>query len=270
MASDNALLNRLLEIEPPWTVRDCQWSSSGKRVELSIGVPLPRNWFGQAKPPGNESVRRWRHVNIGGAQCHVSAYLPRGLALGTQPWAANGNTGFSYAMSKQIFAMLSEGIEYAAICNLLEIPFQELWKFKFALDSGKANVEQPAAPAAAAPVRQPAAPTVASPVRQPAAAQPAAVAQPELQAAVASLVDIAVGDAVPDVTDPVWQELAEGRVSLDIRMLSLKLLLTRVRSQMEVIHDSEVRLSKLRELHRYFLKNERMLGHEIAQLHSFR
>jgi len=55
-------------------------------------------------------------------------------------------------------------------------------------------------------------------------------------------------------------------MKLDIRVLSLKLMLTRVRSQLEVISDDEVRLLKLRDLHRYFVKNERVLGHELAQL----
>jgi hypothetical protein len=71
---------------------------------------------------------------------------------------------------------------------------------------------------------------------------------------------------VPDVTDPVWMQLVNGEMKLDIRVLSLKLMLTRVRSQLEVISDDEVRLLKLRDLHRYFVKNERVLGHELAQL----
>lgn len=258
MAMDIALLNRLLEIEPPWTVRDCQWSTSGKRVELSIGVQLPKTWFGQARAPENESVRRWRHINIGAHQCYIRAYVPRGVSLGRQAWVANGDMGFSHAMTKQIFAMLSEGVEYGAICNLLEISFQDLWKFKFALDSGKAGIEQKAVPATAGP---------ASGVARAAPVMPGAAGASATEMAGHAGVP---ADGVPDVTDPVWQELAEGRVSLDIRMLSLKLLLTRVRTQMEVIHDREVRVSKLRELHRYFLKNERMLGHEIAQLHSVR
>jgi hypothetical protein len=73
-------------------------------------------------------------------------------------------------------------------------------------------------------------------------------------------------EGVPDATDPVWQQLAEGQVDLDIRTLSLKLMLTRMRSQMDVIRDSDVRLLKLRELHRYFVKNKRMLGYELDQL----
>jgi hypothetical protein len=71
------------------------------------------------------------------------------------------------------------------------------------------------------------------------------------------------------VSDPVWLKLIEGQVDLDIRALSLKLLMTRLRSQLEVITDEEVRMLKLRELHRYFVKNARMLGHELSQLRTY-
>jgi hypothetical protein len=74
---------------------------------------------------------------------------------------------------------------------------------------------------------------------------------------------------IPDVSDPVWLKLIEGQVDLDIRALSLKLLMTRLRSQLEVITDEEVRMLKLRELHRYFVKNARMLGHELSQLRTY-
>lgn len=43
-------------------------------------------------------------------------------------------------------------------------------------------------------------------------------------------------------------------------------MLSRVRSQLAVITDDEVRELKVRELHRYFVKNARMLGHELKQL----
>jgi phosphatidylserine decarboxylase len=35
---------------------------------------------------------------------------------------------------------------------------------------------------------------------------------------------------------------------------------------MDLIQDEEVRLMKLKELHRYFVKNERVLIHELNQL----
>ena len=140
-----------------------------------------------------------------------------------------------------MFALFNEGVSLNGICAITGIPLQELWKFKFALDQGKAAITDPARAAVAAQ---------------------AAVAAEAAAPAVAS------DDDVPDVADPVWLQLIEGRRDIDIRALSLKLLMTRLRSQMEVITDDEVRMLKLRELHRYFVKNARMLGHELAQLRT--
>lgn len=63
----------------------------------------------------------------------------------------------------------------------------------------------------------------------------------------------------PAVTD-------DSDVSPDIQVLSLELMLTRLRSKLNLIQDDEVRLLKLKELHRCFVKNGRMLIHELAQL----
>ncbi|HNB89487.1 MAG TPA: hypothetical protein PLP91_03795, partial [Plasticicumulans sp.] len=73
---------------------------------------------------------------------------------------------------------------------------------------------------------------------------------------------------LPEADDPVWGRLAGGDISIDIGVLSLKLLLTRVRSQYEAMPDDESRRLKARELHRFFVKNLRMLGAELQQLRA--
>ncbi len=85
-----------------------------------------------------------------------------------------------------------------------------------------------------------------------------------LAPAVATAPAVTDDSAVPDVTDPIWLRLFDGDVSLDIKVLSFKLMLTRLRSKLNLIHDDEVRL--LKELHRCFVQNERVLTHELAQL----
>lgn len=253
MALDQVLFNKLLQVEPPWAVRNIRVNEADRRVDVSIGVELPRSWFGLGrKAVGGETEKTWRHVNIGAYHCYVHVFMPKGVKLAKEPWAGDDDITFTRAMSKQVFVLLSEGVNYNGICTLLEVAFNDLWKFKFALDSGRAGVEQKGAKT----------PEAARPEMRAASAAPAGVATPDLPPQAAD----SESESVPDATDPVWQELAEGRFNLDIRVLSLKLLLTRMRSQMEVIHDSDVRLLKLRELHRYFLKNERMLGHELGQL----
>jgi len=39
-------------------------------------------------------------------------------------------------------------------------------------------------------------------------------------------------------------------------------------ADLELISDDEVKLLKLRDLHRYFVKNERVLTHELRQLRT--
>ena len=71
---------------------------------------------------------------------------------------------------------------------------------------------------------------------------------------------------VPDATEPVWGELLDGSLQIEIKLLSLKLLLAKLREQMKVISDPEVRTLKVCELQRYFQRYEASLGHELEQL----
>ena len=73
-------------------------------------------------------------------------------------------------------------------------------------------------------------------------------------------------DELPDVSDPMWLALLHGKRDLDVRTLSLKLLLTKLRTQARAIRDDEVMMLKLVELHRFFTRHRSVLRHEIAQL----
>lgn len=72
--------------------------------------------------------------------------------------------------------------------------------------------------------------------------------------------------AVPDADHPVWEQILDGSLDIDIRALSLRLLTTKLREQMRVISDGEVRRLKAYEMHRYFVRYEHNLAHELAQL----
>lgn len=76
------------------------------------------------------------------------------------------------------------------------------------------------------------------------------------------------GAGVPDAAHPIWAELLAGDIHLDIHVLSLKLLLTKLRDQVQRISDPEVRLMKAHELQRYFVRHAHLLGHELAQLNA--
>lgn len=75
---------------------------------------------------------------------------------------------------------------------------------------------------------------------------------------------------VPEADHPLWAMLLDGSLNIDIRMLSLKLLLTKLREQMRLITDTEVRLLKAHEMQRYFVRYEAQLAHELAQLNRLR
>jgi hypothetical protein len=71
---------------------------------------------------------------------------------------------------------------------------------------------------------------------------------------------------VPEPDHPVWEKLLDGSTSIDIRVLGLRLLLAKMREQMQAITDREVRMLKSYELQRYFARNQRQLAYELAQL----
>jgi len=72
---------------------------------------------------------------------------------------------------------------------------------------------------------------------------------------------------VPELTDPLWLALLSGETDIEIRSLSLRLLLGKLRAQAQAAIDDDIRVLKLVELHRYFERNQRALQHELAQLH---
>ena len=127
-----------------------------------------------------------------------------------------------------IVGMMRDGIKLQSICAILDITVGDLWKFKHGLDSGKTNLMTTLAETPAS--------------------------------------DAGTGSRVPEPDAPVWPGLLDGTLNLDIRLLSLKLLLTRMRDQMRVITDPEVRALKCYELQRFFVRYEKTLGHELSQI----
>ena len=130
---------------------------------------------------------------------------------------------------KELHAVFIDGVSSRVMCSLVDIPVAELWKFKHNLDNGKAGLSSPQA------------------VRTAPSTEPS-------------------NSAVPDPVDPVWEKLLDGSINLDIHALSLKLLLTKFREQFLLITDADVRMLKTHELQRYFVRHEKLLGHELTQL----
>ena len=235
---DKALLRQLLLIERPWEVRDYRLDVRKRRCDVWIAQEPERGWFGRPKAAPVGEVAVWQHLAIGPIRFHLHVTLPLGFESRGIGWMGETGMPFTRALAARVFALFGEGVSLQSVCTLLDLSLKDVWRYRYALDTGRTGGAEPESPA------RPAEPVPAATLAEPAPA----------------------GTAVPDVTDPVWLRLLDGDMSLDIKVLSLKLMLTKLRSQLDLIHDEEVRLLKLKELHRYFVKNERVLTHELDQL----
>lgn len=227
------LLQKLLEIEPPWQVVRVREDLGKRQVDVWVAQQTGKSsWFFGAKtatvPEDREQA--WRHINLGDIRCVVHAEAS--VEVAPKPWRGDVGQPFTHALSRLIVTMMHDGIKLQSICAILDITVGDLWKFKHGLDSGKTGLSTPLA---AAPTEEGA---------------------PESK--------------VPDSEASVWTGLLDGTIDIDIRLLSLKFLLTKMRDQMRVITDPEVRSLKCHELQRFFVRYEKTLGHELAQLEKFR
>lgn len=231
------LLQAGLEIDGRWQIVDVSYDSPRRQFDVRVAETAGRGgWFSRPKSAGSASERHvWRHVNVGTRRCFVHLSAAPGQLPSDQPWSGEPDMPFTHALSRQIASLLMHGVNLQAICSLLDISLTDLWKLKYNLESGKTRL-------ASVPPSSP----------SPEPSKPASSAD----------------GGVPDTTDPVWEQLLDGSINIDIRFLSLKLLLTKLREQMRVIDDNDVRMLKIYEIQRYFERNEPRLKHELMQLAS--
>lgn len=253
--SNVSILDLILEVKPPFEVVKRTVSHNQKRIDVWISTkvslansdaPAKSGWFGfrkasvKAEQPRTEidfsTFNSWRHLDLCGWQTFVHTPNPTPDAMLNQPWTGNVGQHFSHSLSRIIFGMFSEGASLAVICASLKINLTDLFKYKFALDKGQIGV-----------------------LPQGEDASKKNAISNELISGVGS-------NLVPSVDHPVWSEIAGGAIEIDLKTLSLRLLLTKVKSQYRMAVDDEVRSLHIRDLHRYFEKNYRTLSHEIAQI----
>lgn len=241
MRTEKLLLEQLLELHEPWEIRAVRTDIHGRRCEVEVGLAVPRAWFGFARKPSAPLVDRgeWRHLNLAGFRYVVRVVAPATVSLDRYDWAGEPGQPFTRGMSARLTRLLAEGVSLDGICRLFGVDPGEVWRLKRGLEtrSGRVAVQLDAGDGSSA-------------AAGPAAPGPGSV------------------PGLPEPDDPVWSRLAAGDISIEIGVLSLKLLLTRVRSQYEAMPDAESRRLKARELHRFFVKNLRMLGAELAQLRA--
>jgi hypothetical protein len=229
------LLYNLLELSHPWRVLDIRDDLRDRQIDVWIGIEQPRkSWiFGRTPPAQQTTEHVWRHANLGAMRCVIHASLPLDTDTTDLRWCGETNAPFTRSMSLHVAALMSQGVPLQHICTLLDVSVEDLWKFRHRLNSGAASLSGPGQAAGSGK---------------------------------------AGGDPgnLPEPDDPIWEALLEGSASIDIRILSLKLLLAKMRDQMQAIKDQEVRTLKAYELQRYFARNEKQLAYELAQLRKNR
>ncbi|ABM38313.1 hypothetical protein [Polaromonas naphthalenivorans] len=236
-------------IPHPWRATQYRIDEVAAMVHVWItrqpqaNVKKKRSWFGLltavqaiAEAPVNGPEMQWRHLNCMNFTCQIHTLDVLDERHFDLPWFGQPGLPFSNRLSRQVFACLKEGLEIPAICDIHNIPFADLWKFKHALDNGQVKFEY-----------------TASHKTDTAAAGPDA-----------HLSSAGSGN-VPDVKDPVWERLITGELNIHIKTLSLQLILTKLRQQVSLQQNDEVKQLKLRELHRYVERNQRSLEYELNQ-----
>lgn len=241
-------------ISPPWRASKVRIDEVTKTAHVWITRHPPpnagrrRRWFGRGEISASTEVAasgpemQWRHLNCMDYSCQIHTVDALETGHHELPWLGQPGLPFSNRLSRQVFACLMEGMEMSAICAMLNIPFADLWKFAYALDNGRVTFAY-----------------------TPAKKTRAGAAVPASLPASSFAGD---GETLPDVTDPVWARLITGELDIRIKTLSFQLMLTKLRRQVSLQQSDEVKLMKLRELHRYVERNARSLGYELQQLHG--
>lgn len=240
-------------ISPPWRLSQYRIDAVTKTVHLWItrhhqhDVVKKRSWFGfgptqtvahapEPQAPANGPEMQWRYLNVMTFECHIHTTDRLDEQHHDLPWFGQPGLPFSNRLSHRVFICLAEGMEMSTICDLLNITFADLWKFKYALDKGLVKFEHKFPK------------------------KPAMVVTP------ASSMPVTSTSSVPDVTDPLWERLITGELDIEIKTLGLQLMFTKLRQQFSLQQSEEVKLMKLRELHRYVERNQRGLTHELRQI----
>lgn len=277
--ADAPLLAQLLGIRPPWTVL-AVLPAAGQRlitVQVARQRPAPRFWMRREPPPQPLQHRRWEQLPLLGMRCQVLLSLAPDDLVPEAAWTGEEGQPFSRALARQVIDLLLAGATIEQLCVLLRLPVADLWRFKFRLDGGGA------VPAGAAPVAAQAAPgapgalaglpaSAAPPapiagsadVAAAAATGPAAPATPA--AAPVALGRVAMAATLPPAGAPLWRALLLGRVALEVRALSLRLLLSKLQREAALHGDADLHAQAAAELARYVHRNQAMLSHEVAQL----
>lgn len=281
---DQNWMAAVLGVNAPWQISDVKLAPNSGIVTLVVEREESGSRFWPGRKPAPVARRlRWDHVALGGRRCEVVLALREGQSVPEAPWTGEADMPFTRGLSRLVLDLMLEGATMAQLCRMLELPFSDLWKYKFRLDQGSTRAPEPrdgGARRSTPPVGVPASPLSSAPqglplgnpviTSTPATATPAAP-QPLLSTPAAAVFTAAPPSAspaagLPPEDAPVWMALLKGRLTLDVQALSLKLLLSKMLREAKSHTDADLHQQAAQSLHRYFLRNQSLLGPEIAQL----
>lgn len=209
-------------------------------------------WFGLRKvhkeklsePPAVGLDQCWRHIDA----LDFTFYVHTTDELSEQDhqlaWFGQPGTPFTNQLSRKIFIGLSENLNSIAICQMFGIQSADLSKFKLAIDSGLYKFGYKAAGK-----------TQATALANPTNERPVVVEKKSTALPLAAI--------VPSMHDPIWEGLLLGSVNIKIKALSFQLILTKLRQQVRLHNFDEIKVLKMRELHRYVERNQKSLAFEL-------
>lgn len=229
---DAELCHWLLEVNEPWEVSRVRVDTHSR--ELHAYLSSGKSWFGRYL--GEQPRSRWRHLNIGAYKTYIHASLPEQHEQAAQTFLGKSTSDFTHGLARRVIQCLQNGLRYRQVCALLDIDIHLAWQIKHAIESGQL-----------------------------------ATADTDLRARL-QLDDPAEQSAssIPPGDDHAWLRLLALDCPFEIRLLSLKLLLARARQDFARAHDPDMRILRINELRRFFIKHEKHLQHEIAQLNNER
>lgn len=142
------LVATALGIHGPWQVTQIRHDLGQAQIDIWVGREAARSgWlFGQRGSVGAGLEQCWQHVNLGRLRCMVHGVSP--LNGETPAWLGEEEQPFTRQLAQRIAALMRDGLSFGAICDLLDLPVADLWKFKHRLDNGKAALGAAATPGA--------------------------------------------------------------------------------------------------------------------------
>lgn len=266
-------MGQILGVSAPWQVTDVRLLPNTGIVSVQIEQPESgsRFWLGRRNSVPVRRMR-WDHIGLAGHRCEIQLLLRHDQKAPEASWTGEQDLPFTRGLTRLVQAMLHDGVSMSQLCRMLELPFSDLWKYKYRLDASE-GARPGAAPRTTAQPAQPTQPATVAPVTAaaPAAQAPAAggaTPQAAVKPAATPGVDIQldVGPTLPPAHSPVWMQIIRGRLVLDVQALSLKLLLAKTLREAQSHNDPDLHAQAAQALHRYFERNQPVLGHETHQL----